>query len=159
MSQNRVALSDKQKYDNVDYIMAWIDTSGSMSQEDLDFALTQMYMVANAKKPVKLLVVQFDTRVTDIVEIDGQRDIKREFSKLKIKGRGGTDVKCCFDLLTDRKSKYSRVKPELIAIFTDGYLEQYKRNARTMQHLLWVVQGNDAFELQYKDANTMLIRK
>lgn len=159
VSQDRVALSDKEKYDNVDYIMAWVDTSGSMSQEDLNKALSMMLMVAQAKKPTKLVVCQFDTRVADIKEFDKVDRIEKDMRKMKIKGGGGTDVKCCFDLLADKKSKYTRQVPELVVIFTDGYLDQYRRDKRRMQNLVWVVQDHPSFELEYPDSHTKLIRK
>lgn len=159
VSQDRVAPSDKEKYDNVDYIMAWVDTSGSMSQEDLNKALSMMLMVAQAKKPTKLVVCQFDTRVADIKEFDKVDRIEKDMRKMKIKGGGGTDVKCCFDLLADKKSKYARQVPELVVIFTDGYLDQYRRDKRRMQNLVWVVQDHPSFELEYPDSHTKLIRK
>lgn len=159
VSQDRVALSDKEKYDNVDYIMAWVDTSGSMSQEDLNKALSMMLMVAQAKKPTKLVVCQFDTRVADIKEFTKVDKIEKDMRKMKIKGGGGTDVKCCFDLLADKKSKYARQVPELVVIFTDGYLDQYRRDKRRMQNLVWVVQDHPSFELEYPDSHTKLIRK
>ena len=159
VSQDRVALSDKEKYDNVDYIMAWVDTSGSMSQEDLNKALSMMLMVAQAKKPTKLVVCQFDTRIADIKEFDKVDRIEEDMRKMKIKGGGGTDVKCCFDLLADKKSKYARQVPELVVIFTDGYLDQYRRDKRRMQNLVWVVQDHPSFELEYPDSHTKLIRK
>lgn len=159
VSQDRVALSDKEKYDNVDYIMAWVDTSGSMSQEDLNKALSMMLMVAQAKKPTKLVVCQFDTRVADIKEFDKVDRIEKDMRKMKIKGGGGTNVKCCFDLLADKKSKYARQVPELVVIFTDGYLDQYRRDKRRMQNLVWVVQDHPSFELEYPDSHTKLIRK
>lgn len=159
VSQDRVALSDKEKYDNVDYIMAWVDTSGSMSQEDLNKALSMMLMVAQAKKPTKLVVCQFDTRIADIKEFDKVDRIEKDMRKMKIKGGGGTDVKCCFDLLADKKSKYARQVPELVVIFTDGYLDQYRRDKRRMQNLVWVVQDHPSFELEYPDSHTKLIRK
>ena len=159
VSQDRVALSDKEKYDNVDYIMAWVDTSGSMSQEDLNKALSMMLMVAQAKKPTKLVVCQFDTRVADIKEFDKVDRIEKDMRKMKIKGGGGTDVKCCFDLLADKKSKYAKQVPELVVIFTDGYLDQYRRDKRRMQNLVWVVQDHPSFELEYPDSHTKLIRK
>lgn len=159
VSQDRVALSDKEKYDNVDYIMAWVDTSGSMSQEDLNKALSMMLMVAQAKKPTKLVVCQFDTRVADIKEFSRPDAIEKDMKKMKIKGGGGTDVKCCFDLLADKKGKYAKQVPELVVIFTDGYLDQYRRDKRRMQNLVWVVQDHPSFELEYPDSHTKLIRK
>lgn len=157
ISQDRIARTDKDKYDNLDYMMAWIDTSGSMSQEYLNQCLMEIYQVALAKKPLKLVICQFDTRIADIQEFTSLADLKRSMHSYQIKGGGGTEVKPCFDmLLKDRK--YARRPAELVMIFTDGYLDQYKRNPRTMKNLCWVVVDNLSFELKYKDANTKCVR-
>lgn len=157
ISQNRIARTDKDKYDNVDYMMAWIDTSGSMSQEYLMKCLNEVYAVALAKKPMKFVIVQFDTRIADIQEFTSIGDMKRRFKSYSLKGGGGTNVKPCFDMLVEDK-KYSRRPAELVMIFTDGYLEQYKRNPRTMRNLCWVVVDNPGWDLKYKDSNTKAVR-
>lgn len=157
ISQDRVARTDKDRYDSPDYMMAWVDTSGSMSQEYLNQCLCEIYQVALAKKPMKLVIVQFDTRIADIQEFNSLADLKRKMNDYQIKGGGGTEVKPCFDLLLKDK-KYARRPAELVMIFTDGYLDQYKRNPRTIKNLVWVVVDNLGFELKYKDINTKCVR-
>lgn len=157
VSQDRIARTDKDKFDNVDYMMAWIDTSGSMSQEYLNQCLAEVYAVALAKKPVKLVIVQFDTRIADIQEFHNVAELKKQMHSYQIKGGGGTDVKPCFDMLVKDK-KYNRRPAEIVLIFTDGYLDQYKRNIKTMRNLCWVIVDNNSFELKYKDMNTKCIR-
>ena len=157
ISQNRIARTDKDKYDNVDYMMAWIDTSGSMSQEYLEQCLQEVYQVALAKKPLKLVIFQFDTRVTDVQEFNSVQELKKSMRGYKLKGGGGTEVKPCFDMLA-KDPKYSRRACELVMIFTDGWLDQYKRDPRRMKNLVWVVVDNVGFELQYKDMNTKCVR-
>ncbi len=157
ISQDRIARTDKDKYDNLDYMMAWIDTSGSMSQEYLNQCLNEIYQVALAKKPIKLVIVQFDTRIADIQEFTSLADLKRSMHSYQIKGGGGTEVKPCFDMLIKDK-KYARRPAELVMIFTDGYLDQYKRNPKTMKNLCWVVVDNLGFDLKYKDAHTKCVR-
>lgn len=157
ISQNRIARTDKDKYENMDYMMAWIDTSGSMTQEYLNQCLCEIYQVALAKKPLKLVIVQFDTRIADVQEFKSVQDLKCSMKTYQIKGGGGTEVKPCFDMLLN-DPKYKRRQCELVMIFTDGYLEQYKRNPKTMRNLVWVVVDNVSFELKYKDINTKVVR-
>ena len=157
ISQDRIARTDKDKYDNVDYMVAAIDTSGSMTQEYMNQCLMEIYQVALAKKPLKLVVVQFDTRITDIQEFTSLADLKRKMVSYQIKGGGGTEVKPVFDMFL-KNPKYKRRPAELLMIFTDGWLEQYKRNPRTMKHLVWVVVDNIGFDLKYKDINTKCVR-
>lgn len=156
VSQDRIARTDKDKYDNMDYMMVWIDSSGSMSNEQLKMCLSEVYAVALAKKPIKLVVVQCDTRIQDIKEYTDLRQLKKDMVTATVKGRGGTELKPCWELLTKDK-KYNRIAPELVMIFTDGYLNQYKRNPRTMRNLCWVILDNPSFKCEYKDVNTKCV--
>ena len=157
ISQDRVARTDKDKYDCVDYMVVAIDTSGSMTEEYLHQCLAEIYQVALAKKPLKLVIIQFDTRIADIQEFTNLNDLKKNMHKYELKGGGGTDVKPVFDLLA-KDRKYSRRPAELLMIFTDGWLEQYPRNMRTTKNLIWVIIDNLSFELKKKDAHTKVIR-
>ncbi len=156
VTQDRVARTDKDKYDNLDYMMVWVDSSGSMSDDQLRQCLSEAYAIALAKKPLKLVVVQCDTKIQEITEYKDLKSLKNYISKATVKGRGGTELKPCWDLLKD-DPRYKRKAPELIMVFTDGYLTQYKRNPRTMRHLCWVILDNSGFELQHKDALTKVI--
>lgn len=156
IAQNRISRTDKDKYDNVDYIMAWIDSSGSMSDEQLRMCLSEVYRVALQKKPLKLVVIQCDTRIQDIEEYTNLKDLQRQMSHATVKGRGGTDLKPCWDLLKNDK-KYKNRPSELVMIFTDGFLEQYKRDPKTMRNLCWCIIDNPSFDLTHKDAHTKVI--
>ena len=156
VSQDRIARTDKDKYNNMDYMQAWIDTSGSMTNEFLNACISEVYKLALAKKPMRLDIWQFDTRVADQQTFSNLPSLKKGLGSFEMKGGGGTDVKCCFDELLNNK-KYSKRKCELVVIFTDGYLTQYKRPMKNIGTLVWVVIDNPGFELQYKDSNTKLI--
>lgn len=156
ISQDRIARTDKDKYDNLDYMMAWIDSSGSMSDDQLKQCLSEVYAVALAKKPIKLVVIQCDTQIQDIQEYTDLRRLQRDMVHATVKGRGGTDLKPCWDLLTN-DPRYKRRPAELVMIFTDGGLAQYKRNVRTMRNLCWVILDDPSWNLQYKDINTKVV--
>lgn len=160
VSQDRIARTDKDKYDTVDYMMAWIDTSGSMSQEDLNKCLNEVYGVANAKHPMKLVIIQFDTRIADIQEFRSPQELAKAMKNYELRGGGGTDVKDCFDLMAGKgkDKRFGNKSAELVLIFTDGYLEQYRRNNKTMKNLIWVIVDNPGFEIKYKDRNTQVVR-
>ena len=155
VSQDRIARTDKDKYDNMDYMMAWVDSSGSMSDEQLRMCLSEVYAVALAKKPIKLIIIQCDTKIQDIKEYTNLNQLKKDIIHATVKGRGGTELKPCWDLMKTDK-KYRR-PADLIMIFTDGYLTQYKRDSRHMKNLCWVLIDNPGFSLQYKDINTKAI--
>ena len=156
VSQDRIARTDKDKYDNLDYMMAWIDSSGSMDDDQLKMCLREVYQVALAKKPIKLVVVQCDTQIQEIKEFTSLQQLKSYMIHATVKGRGGTEFKPCWDLLVN-DPKYKRRPTELVMLFTDGYLTQYKRNPRTMKNLCWVIIDNPSFNIQYKDINTKMV--
>lgn len=148
VSQNRVARTNKDRYDAVNYIVAAIDTSGSMSDNYLNTCIKHIYQIANQKKPEKLLVLQFDTEICDIREYT---DSKQFLSPIKLKGRGGTNCQCVWDYLKNHK-----INTELLLVFTDGYLDLLKRSIN-MINLCWVIIDNTNCTTKYKDAHTRLI--
>lgn len=156
ISQDRIARTDKDKYDNMDYMMAWVDSSGSMSDDQLKLCLSEVYAVALAKKPIKLVVIQCDTKIQDIKTYTDLRQLKKDMIHASVKGRGGTELKPCWDLLINDPI-YKRRPCELVMVFTDGYLTQYKRNPKTMKHLCWCILDNPSWNPEYKDINTKVI--
>lgn len=156
VSQDRIARTDKDEYNNMDYMMAWIDSSGSMSDHQLKLCLSEVYSVALAKKPIKLVIIQCDTKIQDIKVYTSLSQLKKDIVHATVKGRGGTELKPCWDLL-EKDPKYKRRPAELVMIFTDGYLDQYKRNPKTMKNLCWVILDNLGWEVRYKDNKTMTL--
>ena len=156
ISQDRIARTDKDKFDNMDYMIAWIDSSGSMSDDQLKMVLSETYSLALQKKPVKLVVIQCDTKIQEIKEYTSLKQLKQDSMHATVKGRGGTDVKPLWDLLAKDK-KFNRVKPDLIMIFTDGYLTQYPRNKRLMNWLCWCIIDNPSFNIQQNESMTKVI--
>lgn len=162
VSQDRIARTDKDKYDNMDYMMAWVDSSGSMTDDQLKMCLSELYSLALAKKPMKLVMVQCDTKIHEIKEWTSLSTFQKDIVKQTVKGRGGTDLKPCWELLRNgcgvkEWKKYTRINPELVIIFTDGGLDQYKRDPRKMPNLCWAILDNPSWEVQYKDRNTKCI--
>ena len=156
-AQGRMARTDKDKYDNMDYMIAFIDSSGSMSDEQLKMVLSETYALACAKKPVKLITIQCDTRIQEIKEYKTLKELKQSIVHASVKGRGGTDVKPLWDFLkTD--PKFRKKRPDLIMIFTDGYVpKQYNRDRTSMSWLCWCIIDNPSFTIQYNDQMTKVI--
>lgn len=157
LTQDRLARTDKTLYDAIDYMIAFIDSSGSMSDEQLKMCLSTVYAAALAKKPIRIYIVQCDTQIQDIQEFDDLRKFQKYSTKATVKGRGGTELKPCWELLKNDK-RFKGKRAELVMVFTDGYLDQYKRDPKTMQNLCWVIIDNGGFNLKYKDANTKVVR-
>lgn len=148
ITQERIARTDREKYDNMDSILAVVDTSGSVDQKMLNIFLKHIYHIANAKKPETITLIQFDTEICDIRTIHSEKDLLKP---IKIKGGGGTDIKCVWDYINNQK-----LNTELCIVFTDGYLDLLKRN-KFMNNLFWVIIDNPGCELEYRDANTRII--
>lgn len=148
VSQDRIALTDKQKFDNLDYLLICLDTSGSFfGGEEMKQALREVAQVALTKKPMRIYVVYWDTRVASIEEYTSVQALVKAIKtgKTQPKGGGGTDVQCVWDMLKTDK-RFKRIRPELTVIFTDGYLNGTpKRDARRMQHLVWCIIDNPNF--------------
>lgn len=156
VSQDRIARTDKDKYDNMDYMIALIDSSGSMNDEQLKIILSEVYAIALAKKPIKLIVMQCDTKIQEVKEYLNIKDLKQDAMHATVKGRGGTDFKALWTLLETDK-KYKGRKPDLIMLFTDGYVDQLPRNKRTMGNLVWCIIDNPSFNLKHNEPMTKVI--
>lgn len=158
VSQDRIARTDKDKYDNMDYMIALIDSSGSMTDNQLKIMLSEVYAIAVAKKPIKLVVVQCDTAIQEINEYRTLAEFKKATKVATVKGRGGTDMGPLWKLMRDDK-RFNKVKPDLIMIFTDSDSRhrQYKRDKSHMNWLCWCVMDDPGFNLQYPDSMTKII--
>ena len=155
-AQGRITRTDKDKFDNMDYMVALIDSSGSMSDEQLKMVLSETYALAQAKKPVKLITVQCDTKIQEIKEYKSLKDLKKDTVHATVKGRGGTDFSAFWQLLkTDRR--FRSKKPDLIMIFTDGYVSQIRRDRTTMNWLCWCIIDNPGFNIENSDNMTKVI--
>lgn len=155
-AQGRITRTDKDKFDNMDYMIALIDSSGSMSDDQLKMVLSETYALAQAKKPVKLIVMQCDTKIQEIKEYKSLKDLKRDTLHATVKGRGGTDFNAFWQLLkTDRRFRVKR--PDLIMLFTDGHVNQIRRDRTTMNWLCWCIIDNPGFNIENSDQMTKVI--
>lgn len=113
-----------------------VDTSGSMSDEDLSYILGQ----------IRQLMMQYDTTAEMIcwdagVESTTILDSNSNFGEKQksLAGRGGTDPTCLFEYFD---SKACKVKPFVVLIFTDGYFEQPALTPiqrRKYKNTIWVM--------------------
>ena len=156
MSQSRIARTEKDKYDNLDYICCFIDSSGSMSDEQLKKVLSEVYSLAMQKKPMRILCIQCDTKIQWVKEYTNLKDLKKDAITQGVKGRGGTELKPCWEFLREDK-RFKGKRAEIVLCFTDGYCDQYKRDSKTMQNLFWCILDNPSCTVKFKDANTKML--
>lgn len=103
-------------------IMVAVDTSGSISQDDLRDFFSEIHHVW--KTGVNVTVVEIDTKIQKIFEYKGNQSIQ-------VSGRGGTDMT---DAITYYKQHHDFSS---CIIFTDGYLCTF--DLPVCQSLIWVI--------------------
>lgn len=165
VSQDRLSRTDKDKYDHLSYMVIILDVSGSMWNDKIRMMMREAYQVALQKKPLRILTIQNDADIQDVVICNSLKEFEKYVKTITMKGGGGNDLQPAWDFLTKGHPKFmkefnkiKRVGPaEIVMNFTDGYLTQLKRNPRTMKNLCWAILDNPSFDLKYKDANTKMI--
>jgi predicted metal-dependent peptidase len=115
-----------------------IDTSGSISQQQINEFAAEIVKGAEAVCPEKIRVLWWDTKVHGEQVFQGNyQDIGK---MLKPLGGGGTHVSCVSDYMIKNS-----VNAEVLVIFTDGYVERdikWEVTAPTM----WFVTQNGSFD-------------
>lgn len=117
-----------------------VDTSASISQEDLSVVASHVSHVCSVCKPSKVRVLWWDTRV------HGEQTFKpSEMSNIRKllmpKGGGGTHASCVRDYIVA-----NRLKAECIIMFTDGWVENPVNWNGVRTPTLWLVDGNNTFK-------------
>lgn len=105
-----------------------VDTSGSMSPDDIKKCVSEVLGIIKAYDNVKLTVLSCDAEVHTVAEVACEEDI----ANLKLKGGGGTDFKPVFRWIEDNKTDM-----KLCVFFTDGYGDFPQDAPRTK--VLWCI--------------------
>jgi predicted metal-dependent peptidase len=119
-------------------IVIGIDTSGSISQDQLSVVIGELVSICKSVNPLRIRVLFWDTHVAKEQVFEG--DMSRVAHSLLPAGGGGTRASCVSDYILTRG--YS---PEAIIMFTDGYLESQIFWLVT-HPTIWIVNGNDSFK-------------
>ena len=110
-----------------------IDTSGSISNEDLGDIITEIIEIARSFSSVKMRLITHDAEVHDDYEIRNGNIAK--IKKLKIHGGGGTSHIPLYEYI---RKKYPKTK--LLISFTDGYSE-FPENRKDIVPTIFVLGG------------------
>ena len=113
-----------------------IDTSGSMDEEDLTKAVSEILGLADSFPAVHLYIISNDADVWgEPIEVkNGNRE---KIKHLELQGGGGTDFRPAFELVTQRWSS----KIDCLIFFTDGYGD-FPEKAPGYQ-TYWITQSDD----------------
>ena len=129
-------LPGKSQEESIDHIMFFQDVSGSVRDQDIQLVNSELKHIWDTYNPKVMTVVTFDTEIHDIYvfnEGDG-------FNKIKITGRGGTDLSHVYKMIED-------TKPTVAVIFTDLYVAIPKRAPKCP--LIWICTGNATATVPY----------
>lgn len=109
------------------HILFAIDTSGSMSEDDLKDALGELRGVQKSSEGVEITVVECDTSIQKEYTLGPNSEIHR-----RVHGRGGTIFDPVFIRARD-------LKPDAILYITDGYAPLPAPENRVNTPLMWVL--------------------
>ncbi len=114
--------------DRLTQIVAVIDTSGSMSDQQLAYCMEQIFSIYK-QVPHEVTIIQADMEIQEVYTAKKAKDVK-----LEVKGRGGTLFTPAIEYINSHP-KYQR---SIVVYFTDGYGEGSIPKPKC-QYLLWVI--------------------
>jgi predicted metal-dependent peptidase len=112
-----------------------IDTSGSINDEAITKALSEVVAICDNTTPEKVDLLYWDTQVASHEQYR-EDNYAGLVSSTKPKGGGGTDVGCVMQYIDDNK-----LKPECTIIITDGYTG-FPKDHPTYP-VIWVIVGGN----------------
>ena len=108
-------------------VICSIDTSGSISQQDLEAYISEMIGISKSFSNVEFRVLTHDTEVHDDIPIYNGHVNK--IKQLKIHGGGGTDSRPVYEHI--KKNRYAR-ETKLLICFTDGFTVWPEKQVRDL---------------------------
>ena len=111
-----------------------IDTSGSISDTDIQYFFGQVFKLTKQFK-VEAELVYWDAEVQSVGNF---KDFK-EFRRVEVSGRGGTDPSVIFNYFDSKECKN---KPIVTLIFTDGYFNTdgiTERQRKKYRDTIWIM--------------------
>ena len=123
-----------QVSESIGSICVGIDTSGSISGEDITKALTELVTICDTCIPERVDLLYWDTKVAahEVYFEDGYEGLVRS---TRPKGGGGTQVQCVPDYIKDKG-----LKPQCVVVITDGYCSGWGTDWNVP--VMWVLVGN-----------------
>jgi len=123
----RPDLSGKLPKRHIEIVLA-IDTSGSMSAEDLEYVTNEIFSIVK-DYDTKVTIIECDSAIGAIYTAKNPSDIHTKFT-----GRGGTS----FIPVIEHINESNQYRNALMVYFTDGYGDSEIPKPRTLRNL-WIV--------------------
>ena len=115
-------------------IVASIDTSGSIRQEELQEFLSEITGIAKAFDNIKIKLIICDCRINAVYDVENGSI--EEIMDLKMKGGGGTSHKPIFHLIENELQN-----TKLLVALTDGYSDIHSIPEPNF-NVIWVISKN-----------------
>lgn len=132
MAQNRIYMPHLKMMGSGTGVLH-IDTSGSVSDQELREYATEILGIINMTKPEKLIIIQCDAAIQRVDEWNGE-----DFSKIQVKGRGGTAVGPVFKYIEEKLQD----PVDWFVSFTDMEIPDFPTEAPGYP-VLWCSTGRD----------------
>ena len=121
--------------ENLEDVLFMVDTSGSMSIEDITLVYSEINGAIQAfDGRLKGLIGFFDTKVYEPISFDSSIDL----TKIIPKGGGGTSFHNVFRYVMQMENK-----PKYLIILTDGYASFPKEEEKGNMPLLWLLTNDE----------------
>lgn len=134
---NHIYLPSRVEEDGrLTHLVYFIDTSGSISDEQIVQFNSEIKYIKDFLNPEKLTVIQFDTRIRDIKDYLEED----EFKFIKVTGRGGTSLREVHDYI-------EKNHPTCAVIFSDLYCEPMEP-VKCGTPIVWAITGRNYDPIQ-----------
>lgn len=121
----------------LDHLIYFEDVSGSISNQDVIRFNSEIKYVWDTYKPQKLTVVQFDTRIQQVIEFKDEDT----FDEIKVIGRGGTSLECVADYIEEHQ-------PTAAIVFSDLCCSPMRRPKFEIP-IIWVCISNRSAKVPF----------
>lgn len=111
-----------------------IDTSGSISNDQFNQFMSEVFSILKSVKPSSIGLIQWDHELRSNTQLTTVKD----FLRLPFLGGGGTLVSKAFEGFAQNKTS------QMMVVITDGYFAN-EDTVKEMRPILWIVHNNPTF--------------
>jgi predicted metal-dependent peptidase len=130
-------------------IVVAIDTSGSMSNDDIEYVMNEIFNIVKDYEH-KITIIECDMEINKVYEAKKLSDVQT-----KVSGRGGT----AFTPVIEYLNETGYYRDALMIYFTDGYGENTIPKPRTLRNMWVVLQDESLLSLKEPYGEVKALKK